>query len=117
MIKIISILAFGLWFATAGVASAQDVDDRAMERKIRSLGFSIGNAYACMAKEKRQAFKGESHHLFDLIVQDVGSDLAFVYATSVGAGSGVPQAKLDCPKLLKQWEEIREDYELKGDEG
>lgn len=117
MIRIISTLAFGLWFAAAGVASAQDVDDKAMERKIRNLGISIGNAYACTEKEKRQAFKGESHHLFDLIVQDVGSDLAFVYATSIGYGSNVPKEKLDCPKLLKQWEEIRADYELKGDEG
>lgn len=116
MTRIISTLALGLWFAVAGVASAQDVDEKAMERKIRHLAIGIGNAYACTEKDKRQAFKGESHHLFDLILQDVGSDLAFVYATSLGYGSAVPKEKLECPKLLKQWEEIRADYELKGDE-
>ena len=119
MIRIISILALGLWFSTAGFASAKDIDadEKAMERKIRHLAIGIGNAYACTEKDKRQTFKGESHHLFDLILQDVGSDLAFVYATSLGYGSAVPKEKLECPKLLKQWEEIREDYELKGDEG
>jgi hypothetical protein len=27
----------------------------------------------------------------------------------------VAKEKLDCPALLKEWEEIREDYDLKGD--
>jgi hypothetical protein len=42
--------------------------------------------------------------------------LGFVYATGIGQGSMVPKEKLDCPKLLKEWQEIREDYDLKGDE-
>jgi hypothetical protein len=116
-IRIISTVALCVWMVAAGVVSAKDVDDKSMEMKVRKLGLAIGNAYACTEKEKRQAFKGESHHLFDLILQDVGSDLAFVYATSLGYGSSLATAKLDCPKLLKQWEELREDYELKGDEG
>ena len=120
MIKIISMLALGLCVA-AGVASAKDLDmdmdEKAMEEKVRNTSIAIGNAYVCTKKEGQQAFKQEAHLLFNLILQDVGSDLAFVYATGVGYGSSLPKEKLDCPLMLKQWEEFREDYELMGGEG
>ena len=115
MIRTITAAALGLLIATTGMAIAQDADDVAHERKVRKLAVSIGKAYACTDKKGQEKFKEESHHLFDLIVQDVGSDLGFVYATGIGQGSMVPKEKLDCPKLLKEWQEIREDYDLKGD--
>jgi hypothetical protein len=117
MIRTISVAALGLWVAAGGIAVAADVDDKAMERKVRDISIAIGNAYACTEMEGRKVFKGEAHQLFDLILQDVGSDLAFIYASGLGYGSSLPKDKLDCPKLLKQWEEFREDYELKGDGG
>lgn len=116
MIRIISVGAIGLLVATAGLATARDADDVAMERKVRSLALRIGEAYACTDQKGREGFKEEAHHLFDLIVQDVGSDLGYTYATAIGIGSSRPKEKLDCPKLLKNWEEVREDYELKGDD-
>ena len=121
MTRIILIGALGLWVAAAGVATAQDAKDRrdtedvAMERKVRRLALDIGKAYACTQEKGRAVFKEEAHLLFDLIVQDVGSDLAYTYAINIGKGSTEPKDKLDCPTLLKRWEEIREDYELKGD--
>jgi hypothetical protein len=94
----------------------RDAQDVAMERKVRKLALRIGRAYACTDEKGRDEFKGEAHLLFDLIVQDVGSDLGYTYATAIGIGSAQPKEKLDCPKLLKNWQEIREDYQLKGDE-
>ena len=117
VIRNISIIALGLSVAAGGIAAAADKDDKAMERKVRDMSIAIGNAYACTENDGRKAFKGEAHHLFDLILQDVGSDLAFIYASGLGYGSSVSKDKLDCPKLLNQWEEFREDYQLKGDEG
>jgi hypothetical protein len=122
MIRTISAGVLGLLVAATGVAAAQDAQDRrdpsdvAMERKVRKLALRIGGAYACTDENGRDEFKEEAHHLFDLIVQDVGSDLGYTYATGIGIGSAQPKEKLDCPKLLKEWEEIREDYRLKGDE-
>ena len=118
LVRFISTVAFCGSLAMTGVSMAEDLDagSVARERKVRALAVSIGNAYSCTAKSSQELFKQESHHLFDLIVQDVGSDLAFVYATGIGYGSALPKDKLDCPALLKQWEEIREDYELKGDD-
>jgi hypothetical protein len=116
MNRLISFGVLGLLVAVSGVATAGDAEEVAMERKVRHLALDLGKAYACTDEKGRDEFKGEAHHLFDLIVQDVGSDLAFVYATSIGVGSTHSKEELDCPKLLKRWEEIREDYELKGDE-
>ena len=65
--------------------------------------------------QKTWRWKEEAHHLFDLIVQDVGSDLAYTYATALGIASTRPKEELDCPERLRDWGQIREDYELKGD--
>ena len=120
MIRIISTIALGLCVMVAGVASAKgkdiDLDDKAMQQKVRSIGLAIGNTYVCTEQDKRQTFKKNSLELFDLIIKDVGSDRAFIYATSIGYGASVSKDKLDCPSLLKRWEEMREDFELKGDE-
>ena len=122
MTRIITAVVLGLCVAAAGVAMAQDAkdprdaEDVAMERRVRHLALDIGKAYACTDEKKREVFKEEAHLLFDLIVQDVGSDLAYTYAINIGKGSTQPKEKLDCPPLLKRWEEIRKDYELKGDQ-
>ena len=131
MIRTISVGALGLLVAAMGVATAQAADDvklerqvataqsaedLAMERKVRSLALRIGAAYACTDEKGREEFQDEAHLLFDLILQDVGSDLAYAYATGIGIGSTKSKKKLDCPAVLKTWKEIREDYELEGDE-
>ena len=114
-----SIIAFAIIIGitlAAGTATALDADSVAMERKVRGLGTTIGNAYVCTEEKARKKFEEEAHHLFDLIAQDVGTDLAYIYAIGVGSGSEHSKKKLDCPKLLKDWAEIRDDYELKGDD-
>ena len=98
---------------TVGFAPVVQAEDDQMEAKIRKNAIAIGNAWACTDKDQRAQFREEAHHLFDLILQDVGSDLAFSYAASLGYGSSQPKDNLDCPALLEQWEGIREDYKLK----
>jgi len=109
-------VVIGAVVAASTVATAGDAENVAMERKVRRLGLSIGEAFACTGEKEREVFEEEAHHLFDLIVQDVGSDLAYTYATALGVGSKQAKDGLDCPARLKNWEEIREDYELKGKE-
>ena len=103
----------------AGPAAAQDAD-ALLEKQVRELGIGIGNAYACLSPEDEDAratFRDEAHVLFDLILKDEGSDLAWRYATAVGLGAGVPGEQLDCARLLEQWAEIRRDYALIKDPG
>jgi hypothetical protein len=113
--RAISAAVIAVVAGASAVATARDAEDVAMERKVRRLGLSIGEAFACTGEKERDVFKEEAHHLFDLIIQDVGSDLAYTYATALGVGSKEPKDGLDCPARLKNWEEIREDYELKGE--
>ena len=119
--RTILIGALGLLVAATGVATAQDLkdsrdaEDVAMEKKVSHLALRIGKAYACTDEKGRVEFKEEAHHLFDLIIQDVGSDIAYTYATGIGIGSTKSKKKLDCSAVLKTWKEIREDYELKED--
>ncbi|SFJ08091.1 hypothetical protein [Albimonas pacifica] len=106
----------GALLALPAAAQAQSDAQDDMAAKVRSLALAIGNAYACTPEDGRTTFKEEAHHLFDLIVQDVGSDLAFLYATGVGYGSAVEASEIDCPAMLEQWEGIRTDYDLKAEE-
>ncbi|PRY19684.1 hypothetical protein CLV78_11916 [Aliiruegeria haliotis] len=101
--------------ALAGLAPAlaEAPDREQMENRIRQTGIAIGNAFVCAEAEDKDVFREEATQLFDLILQDVGSDLAFVYAASVGYGSGQPVDNLDCTALLEQWQGIREDYRLR----
>ena len=115
MKRTIAILVGGL-LACTSAAQAQDAGQGDMADKVRSLALAIGNAYACTPEDDRPAFKEEAHHLFDLILQDVGSDLAFLYATGLGYGSAVEASEIDCPEMLEQWEGIRTDYDLKAEE-
>ncbi|MDF2233677.1 hypothetical protein P2H44_14040 [Albimonas sp. CAU 1670] len=115
MKRTIAILA-GCLLAAAPAAQAQSDDQGAIADKVRGLSIAIGNAYACTDEADRPTFKEEAHHLFDLILQDVGSDIAFLYATGLGYGSAVPAAEIDCPAMLEQWEGIRTDYDLKAEE-
>ena len=109
-------MMMGGLLALPAAAQAQEAGADGMADKVRSLALAIGNAYACTPEEERPTFKEEAHHLFDLILQDVGSDLAFLYATGLGYGSAVEAAEIDCPAMLEQWEGIRTDYDLKAEE-
>ncbi|WP_339951754.1 hypothetical protein [uncultured Albimonas sp.] len=117
MKRTIAIVVGGLMACTAAAQAQTEAGDKdAMADKVRGLALAIGNAYACTAEDDRPTFKEEAHHLFDLILQDVGSDIAFLYATGVGYGSAVAAADIDCPAMLEQWEGIRTDYDLKAEE-
>lgn len=117
MLKFLKVTALGcsLVVGTSASAAAQDGANPEMVNKIRKTATAIGNAYVCAKSENRDVFREEAHHLFDLILQDVGSDLAFVYAISMGHGTGQTKGNLDCPALLKQWEGLREDYKLRAE--
>lgn len=99
--------------ALAAPAEAQDAEAPEAVRKVQALGAAIGNVFVCKTTdEELDLYKEEAHHLFDLIVQDAGSDMAFHYATAVGFGAAAPADQVDCARILEQWSAIREDYDL-----
>jgi hypothetical protein len=92
-------------------ATAQETEDE-MQRKTRELGLSVGNAYVCIDEGERAAFETDWKMMYDMIVMDAGSDLAFVFATSSGYGASLPKAELDCTALAEGWEQTRADFGL-----
>lgn len=95
-------------------AEAQEASDD-MQRKTRELGLSVGNAYACTGEEARAAFETDWKMMYDMILMDAGSNLAFVFATSSGYGASLAKDRLDCAALAESWATIRADFGLAGE--
>ncbi len=93
-------------------AEAAETAETEMRDKTRSLGYSIGNTYACTEDAAKDAFEAEAHVIFDMILKDVGSDLAFVYATAAGYGASLAREDLDCARLFENWGQVREEFGL-----
>ncbi|MEO0823371.1 MAG: hypothetical protein AAF074_23510 [Pseudomonadota bacterium] len=111
-------LAFGLAATAAaaqdtGATAPPDADpDAALRDQTRSLGLSVGNHYACVEGPARDALQEDTLVIFDLILKDVGSDLAFIYAASAGYGASLPAGELDCEKLAESWSKIKTHFGL-----
>lgn len=104
--------AAGLAALQPGMASAQD-GDAALETGIREIALAVGNTYVCAEDdEARAAHRDMTRQLFDHILQDTGSNHAFLFAVSVGYGASVPKDQLDCEKLQAQWQEMQSTFDL-----
>jgi hypothetical protein len=110
-----AIAAIGLFAVgpTVGIAQEADSNDTQRIDEIRDMAIAIGNSYACIDDaDAKGAFRDHAHTLFDLMLKDVGSNTAFLFAVSLGYGSAVPQDQLDCPKLLAQWDGMKSAFAL-----
>lgn len=96
-------------------AAAQEEADE-MQRKTRALGLSVGNAHVCLDSEARAAFEADWKLIYDMILMDAGSNLAFVFATSSGYGASLPMDRLDCDALAESWAATRADFGLDGED-
>lgn len=113
--RALAMVAAGLWAASASGSFAQDRAASEAQRidEIRAMALAIGNTYACLDDTEAQAaFRDHAHTLFDLMLKDVGSDKAFLFAVSMGYGSAVPEDQLDCAKLLAQWDDMKSAFAL-----
>jgi hypothetical protein len=91
-------------------AAAQDAE---LETGIREIALAVGNTYVCAEGDAAQAaHRDMTRQLFDHILQDTGSNRAFLFAVSVGYGASVPKAELDCEKLQAQWQDMQATFEL-----
>ncbi len=93
------------------VAAAQE-DRQEMNDQTRELGLSIGNVFVCLEGDERAALQQDWQMMFDMILKDVGSDLAFVFATSSGFGASLPREELDCAALEESLARTRDDFGL-----
>ncbi|MEM6932545.1 MAG: hypothetical protein AAF526_03065 [Pseudomonadota bacterium] len=93
-------------------AAAQDAD--ALEAQTREVGVAVGQAYTCLADtdERRERMKLASKAIYNMIVHDLGSDMAYAFATSAGFGAGKPRDDARCKELAERWEAIKENFDV-----
>jgi len=111
--KRFAIAALGLCLALP--ATAQDTDAASeMEGKTRNVGLAVGKAYGCLDAEddRRERLKLGSKAIFNMILQDLGSDMAYAFATSAGYGAGQPRNASECEALAERWEAIQEHFDI-----
>ncbi|MEO0821637.1 MAG: hypothetical protein AAF074_14575 [Pseudomonadota bacterium] len=101
---------------SAGVASASPFQTEEMREKTRSLGFTVGNQFACAEAAARETIEEEAHIIFDFMLKDVGSNIAWVFATAAGYGASVQKTEIDCAETAKNWAEIRADFGIEDGE-
>ncbi|MEL6767186.1 MAG: hypothetical protein AAFP17_08400 [Pseudomonadota bacterium] len=107
----LAIVAMGALPAIAADETRIALPTAEMTEKTQALGLSVGNTYACAADdEARAVIEEEAHLIFDLILKDVGSALAWSFATGAGYGASLPTAEMDCAALAESWQEIRADF-------
>ncbi|MEL6264877.1 MAG: hypothetical protein AAFR52_04380 [Pseudomonadota bacterium] len=99
-----------------GQETTSPMDKEAMRASTQSLGLSIGHHYACVGDaEAREILRIETLYMFDMILKDVGSDIAFTFATSAGYGASLPVEKLDCPALADAYAAVLADFGMTGE--
>ena len=90
--------------------------------KVVEFGRVVGQAYACAKKEDRPEMLEDIRMIFNFIIQDIGTDAAFVYAALLGygasegpdsgSGGGDGKAKFDCAERLEQWTLVLDEFGL-----
>ncbi|MEL7173812.1 MAG: hypothetical protein AAFU72_10215 [Pseudomonadota bacterium] len=105
-------LAIGAAALIALPAAAQDAST--MEQQTREVGVTVGKAYTCLADtdERREKMRLASKAIYNMILHDLGSDIAYAFATSAGFGAGQPRVDADCKALAERWEKVKENFEL-----
>jgi hypothetical protein len=113
LFNIMSILACSVVTATA--ASAQEapaapVTETAMDPEekldegLKRFGYLAGVARGCITETQRPALDRETLNLHATIARLLGTDRAYLFATSMGFGTSVTVDVKDCPNLLSAYE-------------
>ncbi len=111
--RTIALATLGLCLALP--AGAQDDDAAAeLEAKTRNVGLTVGKAYGCLAEDdaRRERLRLGSKAIFNMIAHDLGTDLAYAFATSAGYGAGQPRDAADCQKIAERWEAIKANFDI-----
>jgi hypothetical protein len=66
---------------------AQEKDDEAFDDALKSYGYSGGAAWQCGEEDVRETLAAEATTVFNRLTQLFGTDRAFLFAASFGAGS------------------------------
>lgn len=100
-------------FALA-IPSHATAEETEIEAQTREVGLTVGHAYGCLAEddERRETMRLASKAIYTMILQDLGSNIAYAYATSAGYGAAQPRDDAKCKELAERWEAVKDNFEL-----
>ena len=113
---IVCLLFFGIF---SPMVKAQEVEpeearQERLENSVRQIGLSAGYATQCyMDKKDQKAVErvgDEALAVAEIILQDFGSTLAFLFASNAGYGAGKPTDLTECDQLIQDWQELVERF-------
>ena len=96
-----AVLALGI-----GPALAEGEEDAEFNSAVRQYGYTAGAAYQCAPEQEKEALDEKILRSFNGLSQLFGTDQAYYVAVSVGAGSATSVDQAECPKHLKDFEEL-----------
>jgi len=83
-----------------GADNAAD-DDQAFDDAVRQFGYAGGAAWHCSAEKDRAAVERQALQAYSGLARLFGTDQAFFFASSFGAGTMDEIKKEDCAKFIE----------------
>lgn len=104
--KMLAAALLSLTFPTAVLAqapAAPPLTEQSLERGLVNLGLMAGHAFQCMPEAERPAAQAALLLFNSMLVAQMGSNAAFRFATSFGAGSSHEVDRAFCDRSLADW--------------
>lgn len=97
MKRVFAIAALLMMISQPGLADSGEGDsDEAFDNAVRGFGYAGGAAWQCSPASDRTAIERQALQAFNGLTRLFGSDQAFFFATSFGAGTMDEIKKEDC---------------------
>lgn len=91
-------LLLGIGAGLCGNAAADD--DEAFDDAVRQFGYTGGAAWQCSAATERSAIERQALQAYQGLTRLFGTDHAFFFASSFGAGTMDEVKKEDCARYI-----------------
>ncbi len=103
--SILSATAVGAQQAPAAPAATEVADpEEQLDEGLKRFGYLAGVTRGCIAEAQRPALDRETLNLHASIARLLGTDRAYLFATSMGFGTSVTVDVKDCPNVLSAYE-------------
>lgn len=93
------------------VAAATTIDEEErVDEGLKKFGYLAGLARGCVVETQRADLEREALDLHAAIARLLGTDRAFLFASSFGYGTNIEVEQKDCAEVLKAYELRVEKY-------
>ncbi|WPB87273.1 hypothetical protein [Sediminicoccus rosea] len=112
--KILGMALSSLLVASVAVAQtpAPPLTEQNLERGLVNLGLMAGHAFQCMPEAERPAAQAALLAFNSILIAQMGSNAAFRWATSFGAGSSHEVDRAFCERSLADWRRHVQQHRL-----